>query len=175
MEIDFIAIIGIGATFIVSSISLIISVRNSKKTLFINSITASRIKWIGDIRNDISAFCGLTFHFAVTKIKNEDEKQQIMKDIDRLGYKIKLQLNRGDDFDKRLIAKINTIPDLTEEDKYEELKEQIDELEELTQDLLKLEWERVKQESIKGILSEKEKKKLYDEYLAKKQIKDSKE
>lgn len=83
---------------------------------------------------------------------------------------IKLQLNRSDNFDKKLIDKINTIPNLTAPQKNNELTKEINELIELTQDLLKLEWEGVKEESKKGNLSKRKKDKLYEKYLKTKKI-----
>jgi hypothetical protein len=161
---DMITIIGIVMTFIVSAFSLYIGVRNSKKTLFINSVTSSRIKWIDTIRNNISEFCGLTYHYAITPIESK-EKQQIVEKIDKLRFLIKLQLNRGDNFDKKILAKIDIIPNLTDSITTDDLKKEIDELIELTQDLLKLEWEGVKQESMKGILPKSEKDEMYEKYL----------
>lgn len=161
---DLIALIGIGITFIVSSIGLYVSLRNTKKTLFINSITASRIKWIDVLRMNISDFCGLTYHFALTKL-DSSEKQKVIEKIDRLRFLIKLQLNRADEFDRKIMAKIDLIPDLTDPKEVELLGKEINELIELTQDLLKLEWEGAKLESMKGILTQEEKIELYERYL----------
>lgn len=161
---DIITVIGIGLTFIVSSIGLYVSLRNSKKTLFINSITSSRIKWIDIVRKNISEFCGLTYHFAITDL-DKSEKQKVIEQIDKLRFLIKLQLNRADNFDRKIMQKIDLIPDLARPDKEKELRKEIDELIELTQDLLKLEWEGAKLESMKGILEQTEKDKLYEKYL----------
>jgi len=161
---DLVALFGIGITFLVSVASLFVGLRNSKKTLFINSVTASRVKWIDTVRNSIAEFCGLTLHLALTEI-DEKEKRQIIEKIDRLRFLIKLQLNRSDKFDKRIIDKINLIPDLTDPRKINELEKEIDELIIQTQDLLKLEWEGVKEETKKGNLSKTEKRKLYEKYL----------
>jgi hypothetical protein len=161
---EIVTLLGIGITFIVSSIGLYVSLRNTKKTLFINSITSSRIKWIDVVRKNISDFCGLTYHFALTELE-KGEKQKVIEQIDRLRFLIKLQLNRGDKFDRKIMAKIDLIPDLTAPDKIEQLTKEINELIELTQDLLKLEWEGAKLESMKGILTQEEKDELYEKYL----------
>lgn len=93
------------------------------------------------------------------------EKQKVVERIDILRFLIKLQLNRSDDFDKKLIAKIDLIPDLTIPNKIENLTKEINELIDLTQDLLKLEWEGAKLESMKGILRRKDKYGLYEKYM----------
>jgi hypothetical protein len=161
---DIITIAGIGLTFIVSTISLYVSLHNNRKTIFINSITASRIKWIDIIRKNISEFCGLSYHFAITDLE-KPEKQKVVEQLDKLRFLIKLQLNRADNFDRKIIDKIDLIPDLASVAKEKELKKEIDELVELTQDLLKLEWEGAKLESMKGILKPKEKVALYQKHL----------
>ena len=129
---DIITLVGIGITFVVSSIGLYVSLRNTKKTLFINSITASRSKWIDILRNNIAEFCGLTYYFTLTEL-DKAEKQKVVERIDKLRFLIKLQLNRGDEFDRKLMAKIDLIPDLTDPKKIENLTKEINKLIELTQ------------------------------------------
>ena len=168
---DLITIIGIGLTFLVSAISLYIAIRNSKKTLFINSITASRIKWISDVRDDISEFCGLAYHYVSLRLKGA-ERQQVLEQIDQLRFRIKLQLNREDTYDKKIIEKIDVISELADRKKIDFLTAEVDELIFLTQDLLKLEWEGAKLESMKGILTKEEKDQLYEKYLKMKKQRD---
>jgi len=154
---DIIQLLAIGLTFIVSSIGLFISWKNSHKTNFINSVTASRIKWIDNLRNNIAEFSGFVYHFALTEIKDEEEKNKIIKNIDRLRYLIKLQLNNTADIDKEIIFLIDRIVDLTDPKKSAELTQTLNSLVLKTQTLLKFEWERVKEESLKGNLSDKNK------------------
>lgn len=161
---DGLTILSIAASFVIGAAGLMIGLRNSKKTIFINSVTASRVKWIENVRNSIAEFCGLTLHLSLTEIEQK-ERRQLIEKIDRLRFVIKLQLNRSDKFDKRIIDKIDLIPNLTDPKKINELEKEINELIEQTQDLLKLEWEGVKEETKKGNLSKKEKKALYDKYL----------
>jgi hypothetical protein len=161
---DIIAFSGIGITLVVSLIGLYVSLRNTKKTLFINSITSSRIKWIELVRKNISDYCGLIYHFTLTGL-DSPERQKVLEQVDKLRFLIKLQLNREDKFDRKIIDKINLIPDLTASNKFEQLTKEMNELVELTQDLLKLEWEGAKLESMKGVLTQKQKDKLYEKYL----------
>lgn len=158
-----VTLLSIIITLIISSNSLYLTLKSTKKTLYINSVTANRVKWIGDIRDNISKFCGLTYHYALTEL-SKSEKQKIFQEIDQVRFLIKLQLNREDEFDKRIIEKIDIIPNIDTK-KIDVLESEINELINLTQDLLKLEWEGVKMESMKGILTNKEKEKLYEKYL----------
>jgi hypothetical protein len=166
MEIkDIVTAGGIVLTFAVGVTSLIIGIINSKKTIFINSVTSSRIKWIDVIRDTISEFCGLTYHYSLTHLELEQkDKNQLREKVDKLRFLIKLQLNRNDKFDKIIIDKIDTIIALTDESS-SELKLEIEDLIVLTQDLLKLEWEGVKEETKRGNLSRKFKKRLYEKHL----------
>ena len=64
-------------TFIISSIVFYVSFRNTRKTLFINSIPTLRIKLIDILGYNISNFCRSLFHFALTEL-NKFEKQKVI-------------------------------------------------------------------------------------------------
>ncbi|HET7115348.1 MAG TPA: hypothetical protein VFI29_02595 [Hanamia sp.] len=158
-----ITLVGIILTFVVGIINLLISIQNSKKTIFINSITASRIKYINDLRNTISKFCGLvsSYNLKVNKL-NEDELFQLQKEADTIKFQLKLYLNPEDNYwDNEIMNCIDAILQNTDKNPLPK----IDQLIILTQYLLKLEWEGVKLESEKGILSELTKKELYKKYM----------
>lgn len=161
---DWLTLTGILATIILSSSSLYFSFKNTKKTLFINSITKSRIEWISTLRNNISKFCGLIFHLALSDL-NTTERNKVLEEMDKLKYLIILQLNREDEFDKKLILQLQSIASTPNLQDISELEQKIENLILLTQDLLKLEWEGAKLESMKGILSKKEKDLLYEKHL----------
>jgi len=156
-----ITLIGVILSFIVGTAGLWIGIRNSKKTIFINSVTASRIKYIQDLRNNIAEFCGLFFRYGLL-MKDDPrlstEKLRILESSDKLKYLIMLYLNPEDtDWDKKIIRLIDDIRTAIDQHP----TDKIDELINVTQYLLKLKWEEAKKESQKGILSEKEKNKLY--------------
>jgi len=160
---DFITLIGILVSLLIGLISIYIGFKNSKKTIFINSVTASRTKWIDTIRSTLAEFCSLASLISMDNGNKQDER---MYKLYQLIYLIKLQLNRNDQFDSKIIELI----DLIEKDLYKSkqdntLDSKIDELIHLSQDLLKLEWEGVKAETKKGDLSKREKRKLYRRYL----------
>jgi hypothetical protein len=160
-----VTLFGVILSFIVGSAGLWISIRNSRKTIFINSITTSRIKYLQDLRNNISEFCGLFYSYNSLVNDNTSlskEKYEILKESDKLKYRIILSLNPEDTYwDTKMMRLIDEIRDLIESNP----TQRIDDLITITQYLLKLEWERAKRESKKGILSENEKHKLYQKYL----------
>ena len=161
---ELITLIGIIVSLIVGFTGLYISFQNSKKTVFINSVTASRAKWIETLRQTIAEYCGLSFQIFQSVVA---EKLKKMDRLQQLRFLIKLQLNRNDPFDASLIQIIDNISIYVYDDNRARIEPEIDKLINLSQDLLKLEWEGVKQESLKGNLSKREKRKLYHRYLRK--------
>ncbi len=157
--------IGIILSFIVGAAGLWIGIANSRKTIFINSITASRIKYLQDLRNSVSEFCGLfySYHKLINgKTELSKEKYEVLQESDKLKYRIKLYLNPEDTvWDTKMIRLIDEIRESIENNPTDKINKLIT----ITQYLLKLEWERAKKESRKGILSEKEKNELYKKYV----------
>ena len=83
-------LIGLLLTLIVGSANLILTLKNTKKTVFTNSVTASRIKYIQDIRNYISEFCGLIYSYYLHDGTFDDEQLfEIHKQGDKIKYLIK--------------------------------------------------------------------------------------
>lgn len=163
-----ITLLGVILSFIVGSLGLWIAIRNSRKTNYINSVTASRIKYIQDIRNRISEFCGLVYSYNLTYSTSHslaatpDKLFELQREFDKLKYLIKLHLNPEDIYwDEKIFKLIDEIIALTDK----EPKEKIDDLIVITQFLLKLEWEGAKLESQKGILSVEEKEDLYNKHV----------
>lgn len=156
---DLVYVIGIGITFLLGIGNILYNLKINKKTIFINTVTAERIKWIGKLRENISAFCGLSYHWVFTGIENQEKSNEVIKEIDRLRMMIKLQLNPDGPLDIRLMRLIDEIvglavpkgiPNLGEiRAKFEE---KINEMIQTGQLLLKAEWEKVKEESKKGDL-----------------------
>jgi len=157
-------LIGVALSFIVGSAGLWIGIKNTRKTNYINSVTSSRIKYIQDIRNKISDFCGLVYSYNTKVTKLPDDKLfEIQKEFDKLKYLIKLHLNPEDTYwDDKMLKMINDIIALTDKDP----KEKIDDLIAITQYLLKLEWEGAKLESENGALSKEQKDENYSKHVA---------
>lgn len=159
---ELVALIGIVVSLVIGFSGLIITFRNSKKTHFINSVTSLRAKWIETVRVTISEFCGLSYQLHYTS----SERMAKMDRIQQLRFQIKLQLNPKDAFDSKIILKVDEIVNsLYDERAIQDTIILIDGLIELSQDLLKLEWEGVKEESKNGNLSRKTKRRLYNKYL----------
>jgi hypothetical protein len=160
---EFVTLVGIGLTFLVGIANLIVILKNTRKTTFINSITNSRIKYIQELRNAIAELCSLVTSYKLRAYKiTQEDHFELLKQTNNLKYLIRLYLNPADKYwDDQMINLTNLI---IVKDDYDP-QEKIDELITITQFLLKLEWEGVKRESEKGILSEREKKEIYDKYV----------
>jgi hypothetical protein len=163
---DIITLIGISVSLVVGFTGLYISFLNSKKTIFINSVTSSRTRWIEIIRNTIAEYCGLSRQIYCS---TTEEKLKKLEKVEQLKILIKLQLNRNDPFDSSIMEKVDSISKHFYDEFPTEMDVEIEKLINLTQDLLKLEWEGIKEESKKGNLSRREKKKLYYKYLMNKE------
>ena len=158
-----VTLIGIGLTFFVSVFNLIITFRNVRKTTFINSVTAARIKYIQDLRESISKFCALAISYNNRVYKlDKSEVWVLHKEADSLKFLIRLYLNPEDEYwDSKIIYLIDQIMIKSDQNP----TEQINELITITQYLLKLEWEGAKKESEIGIISDIEKRELYNRYV----------
>ena len=133
--------------------------RTNKKTSFINTVTSERVKWLDKLRHNISSFCGLTHTWTRSEHDNPSEEAMLLKEIDKLRYLIRLQLNPKDingqpNTDKKIEALIAKIPQLTDVSFREELDAAMEELIIESQFLLKEEWDKVKLESKNGDLKD---------------------
>ena len=131
------------------------NLRTNKRTTFINTVTSQRIKWIEQLRLDIGAFCGLTYHWSHTDIEGKPSEAEILKEVDRLRHVIRLRLNPKGEHDRAIEALIEEIPRYTDPSQQKELSAALERLVRVSQALLKEEWDKVKRESEEGPLSER--------------------
>ena len=144
--------LGIVLTFVIGVWNIVGNYRVSRRTVFINTVTAERVKWIEKLRANISAFCGLTHTWRFSEIEGKPSELDVVKELDRLRYLIRLQLNPKGTLDKQIEALIARIPNLTHSSQQTELTAALNQLVETTQQLLKEEWEKVKDETQRGDL-----------------------
>lgn len=162
MDYNILYLTGILLTFLVGVTNLIVTLKNNKKSTFINSVTNSRIKYIQEIRNYIAEFCGLiySYKFKLNEL-DADKLFELHKQADKTKYLIQLYLNPEDKYwDNRIIKLLDEILELSDTNPVDKIEELII----ITQYLLKLEWEGAKLESESGILSKLEKQELYSKY-----------
>ena len=143
--------LGIVLVFIMSAANLALTLfytwRNTRKTNFINTVTTSRIEWIGSLREKMSSFISTVIalkYIAPTDPKGEEKRVE----LDALRYSIYLHLNPDAEPDKEIQALVLDLHAACDHS-------EIDRLRTLTQRYFKDEWERVKNESENGRLKTK--------------------
>lgn len=156
---DYLYIFAILVTLLLGISNIAYNLHRTKITTFINCVTAERVKWIANLRENIATFCGLTHHFVWSPL-DQKEKNDILNKVDRLRILIPLQLNPDEEPSKKITELLNKIPDLTDTTgqvtpigEKAPIDKAIDDLVQTTQMLLKQEWNRVKEEAYKGKLT----------------------
>lgn len=148
--------LGVILSFLLGVWNIVNNYRTSRRTTFINTVTSERVKWIEKLRENISTFCGLTYTWRMSQVEDQPEASEFLRQLDKLRHLIRLQLNPGGTHDQAIEDLIARIPALTHATQTEELKHALNELVEVSQKLLKEEWEKVKEESVRGNLKEEE-------------------
>jgi hypothetical protein len=150
--------LGVILTFLLGVWNIINNYRLSRRTVFINTVTAERVKWIEKVRDNISTFCGLAYTWQASALAGKPEELDVHKQFDKLRHLIRLQLNPSPDatLDREIERLIGHVPNLTDQTKATELAEALNQLVEVSQKLLKAEWDKVKEESKRGDLKDVE-------------------
>ncbi|MGJ8688005.1 MAG: hypothetical protein ACSHXZ_00665 [Gammaproteobacteria bacterium] len=133
--------------------NLVAHLRDSKRTSFINTVTSERVKWIEKTRDAISTLCGRTYYWAATQDElSSEDSNSVRKDVDRLKMLVKLQLNPSEDLSQRLFALIDDLSRFTHGSQISKLRETLNEIVEVSQQILKAEWDKVRDEATFGDL-----------------------
>lgn len=143
---NLIAITGIALTFIVSVANLVYSLRNNNRTIFVNTVTTSRLKWINSLRDKVSEFIAVTARLSGSA--SPDDPQTLILQRDTLLHQIALHLNPLDAEDQAIRELADRVRELTERStETGELAATLAKLRDATGSYLKKEWNRVKHES----------------------------
>jgi hypothetical protein len=150
---DKIALLAIAATFVVALINLVYAILNNRKTAYVNTVTASRLKWINSLRDKVSAFISVTVRILNPEklTQTPEDVQALLRERDTLTHQIVLHLNPNDAEDLAIQKAVESVVDLTQQAAYSaELQKLLVHLRNATQAYLKKEWTRVKRESKSG-------------------------
>ncbi|MES9900425.1 MAG: hypothetical protein ABW148_15580 [Sedimenticola sp.] len=155
---DVFYVVGIALTFVIGLANILYNIHINRRTTYINSVTAERVKWINALRENVSKYIGLTYHWVMTDLNEEsDESKEIIKEIDQVRILIQLQVNPGEPLGEKIISWIDQVSKHTHESQKEELKKVLQGMVADVQKLLKEEWDKVKDEAEKGRLPKKSK------------------
>jgi hypothetical protein len=121
----------------------------------VNTVTASRLRWIDSLRDKVSDFIAVTVALldpnAASPTRNSGA---LLRERDALMHKIILHLNPVDPEDQRIRHLVKEVVQVTQRGVYSpELSNLLDALRDATQVYLKKEWNRVKKESVAGPVS----------------------
>jgi hypothetical protein len=145
---DVVALIGIALTFFLSAANLIYSLRNNRRTTFVNTVTTSRLKWINSVRDAVSEFIAVTTRLSDRSAQPEKVGELLLQ-RESLLHRIVLHLNPSDEEDQRIKTLALRVRELSEQgDAKSELPAALTELRDATGNYLKKEWNRVKDESL---------------------------
>ena len=145
--------VGIFLTFGLGVWNLLVGLKSSRRASFINTVTSQRIKWIEQLRQDLGAFSGLVYTWYFSCLQGKPQEYEVVKEIDRLRYVIRLRLNPAGIHDGRIEELLDRIPALTGSALSDPMKDALDDLMTTSQKLLKEEWEKVKSEAERGNLT----------------------
>ena len=145
---DFLLQAGVVVTLVLGVINLYFNLKSAKRTSFINTVTSERVKWISITRQNVAEFCAL--HDLRKYHPNDIDRVDLQRQIGILTTKLRLQLNPNDHEDmeiERLIARFpSRVQDLAG-DEYDKVRAA---LVTATQNMLKREWDKVKDEATRG-------------------------
>ncbi len=134
-------------------IAAIISIGISRKSLYLNSITVERTKWIGNVRSNIANISGQVHGISQRLIEDSvydstDDYHNSIREIHRLSSLITLQLNPFGEIDKNIIAILVNFSEAHREASTFSWIEYDVLLISHAQWLFKTEWEKVKTEAV---------------------------
>ena len=141
---------GVAATCVLGLVNLYFNLRTSKRAAFVNTVTSERVKWIAKVRDNVSTLCSLCDQWMLHR--TQDSTPELQRQIERVKNEIRLQLNPTDAEDQdieRLLARLPTWSNSMTPEDYWKLQAT---LIAATQAMLKREWDKVKDEAVRGDL-----------------------
>ncbi|MDQ3435255.1 MAG: hypothetical protein M3481_11350 [Actinomycetota bacterium] len=125
-------------------------VGDTKRTSFINTVTAERVKWITKVRENVATLCAPCDQWIYHK--TQDSTSELQKQIETKKIEIRLQLNPNDPEDNEITRLLDRLPSWTQSATPAEYRALQAELVQATQAMLKREWDKVKNEAVEGDL-----------------------
>jgi hypothetical protein len=89
---DLIVGIGVIVTAILGLVNLGYNLRNNRRSSYVNAVTATRLKWIDELRSNLSRLVALVYECSVAAPTDKAVRQTIFQEIIHLRMLIRLQL-----------------------------------------------------------------------------------
>lgn len=123
----------------------------SRRSIYINSVTVERTKWIGELRTNIAKLSGQVLNISHSRVSletvSEENYRSWEREIYELSALIKLQLNPSNEIDRNLLRIIDEFTDSLNNPTHFRWAGLDMLLVSHAQWLLKAEWEKVKAEA----------------------------
>lgn len=143
--------IGVIVTALISLLNLGYSFRHNRRASYVSSVTATRLKWIGDVRDHLSTFVAAVYEAAVAPPADPALRRKLFEQIMRDRMLIRLQLAPVvAKLDRDFEAAIEATFELANTATPQTTKQQLDDLVSTGQAFLWTEWLKVKNEAIHG-------------------------
>lgn len=152
---DFLLQAGVVVTLVLGLVNLYSNLRVAKRTAFVNTVTSERVKWIAKVRENVSTLCSLCDQWMLHR--TQDNTPELQRQIERVKNEIRLQLNSSDPDDQDIERLLARLPSWTNSPTHEEYSKLQATLVSATQAMLKREWDKVKDEAVRGDLRTKQK------------------
>lgn len=146
---------GVVVTLVLGLVNLYFNLRAAKRTAFVNTVTSERVKWIAKVRENMATLCSLCDQWMLHR--TQENAAELHRQIERIRYEIRLQLNPNDPEDKEIEQLLARLPDWTHSLSIEDYSALQTSLVTATQSMLKREWDKVKDEAVEGDLRSKQK------------------
>ncbi|PRS80653.1 MULTISPECIES: hypothetical protein [unclassified Bacillus (in: firmicutes)] len=173
------AIIAGFVSVVTGIITIVIQVKNARRTSIVDTISSQRIEWVNKMRDNFVEFNDLIF-IHIVKLnsflrRTQEEKEwkddfnfvESIATIRRLQNNISLLVNPSEEYAKKLIDEVNNVLlFLVKHDEFDKSVAQQNQKKiiSLQQVILKSEWSRTKQEIQNGkVLTDKEVEAIYTE------------
>jgi hypothetical protein len=102
--------IGVIVTAFLGLLNLGYNLRNNRRSSYVSAVTAARLKWIDELRNNLSRFVALVPQYTMLLQSNPTKSQEIFQELSHLRTLIRLQLiPREAPRDKDLAEKVELV------------------------------------------------------------------
>jgi hypothetical protein len=141
---------GVIVALVLGLINVYFNLKTTKRTLFVNAVTAERVKWIAQIRHNVSILCSLCNQWILHR--TQEKTPELQREIERMRNEVRLQLNPKDIDDVAIEHLLTQLPSWTNPVTPEMYRIIENDLIQATQRMLKREWDKVKDEAVHGDL-----------------------
>lgn len=142
---------GVIITAILGLVNLGYNLRNNRRSSYVNAVTATRLKWIDELRGNLSRMVALIYECSVAPPGDRVARQEIFREITHLRMLIRLQLApRAAPSDQEFEGRVETLFQSIHGMSPQQIERELNNLVAAGQEFLWKEWLKAKREAIYG-------------------------